>query len=304
MKNAIRIVLGALLLLAAPAGAGVLDQLQQLPVPAGPGGGSVIDGVGGMLGVDQKRLDLVKKGVQTAQALQPINEEAERALGETIAVEAFRRFGGLHRNEPLTRYLNLVGRSIAEVTDRPNLNYHFAILDSTEENAFAAPGGFVFVTLGLLRSLTSESELAGVLGHELAHINRKHMLNTLQRGSLLSNVTELSMAALDKDPKLLGAAVDQLSDLLFTRGLDKDLEFEADQYGLEYAQRAGYTPNGLRLYLQRLARKQGAARSVFFTTHPPVDDRLQRVERRIAGMPKEPHLAILQDRFKRNTGAM
>ena len=86
------------------------------------------------------------------QALQPIGEDEEIILGEAVAVEAFSRFGGEYQNESLTRYLNLVGKTVAEVSDRPNLNYHFAILNSEEQNAFAAPGGYIFVTIGLLKN--------------------------------------------------------------------------------------------------------------------------------------------------------
>ncbi len=276
---------------------------QQQAQPA-PQQGGLIDGLGGLLGVDQKKLNLLKKGVQTAQAMQPIDEAAEKVLGETISIEAFSRYGGIYQDELLTLYLNLVGHTIAEVTDRPSLDYHFAILNSTDENAFAAPGGFVFVTIGLLRALKNEAELAGILGHELAHINRKHMLDTLQRSSILSNVSELSMTAMNRDSKLLGAAIDQLSEMLFTQGIDKNLEFEADHYGIEYAYRAGYAPFGLQHYLQRLARKQGGVQSVFFTTHPSVRDRLQRVGQKLTKLPKDKRLAVLERRFQNSTNAL
>ncbi|MBF0189754.1 MAG: M48 family metalloprotease [Magnetococcales bacterium] len=319
MKHLWRHITAALLIggpLLTDSHAGLLDQVIQqatpssasphnAPPPANTQGGGLIDGLGGALGVDPKKLDLIKKGVQTVQAMQPIGEEAERMLGESIGIEAFSRYGGLYRDEALTRYVNLVGRTVAEVTERPGLEYRFAILDSREENAFAAPGGYIFVTIGLLRSLKNEAELAGVLGHELAHVNRKHMLNTLQRSSVLSNISDLSMSAMNQDPKLLGAAIDQMNDLLFTHGIDKDLEFEADRFGLEYAQRAGYAPSGLQAYLHRLARSQGGAtRSVFFTTHPPVSDRLQRVDGQLTRLPPVKGLALLEERWKRHTAKL
>lgn len=325
MKNNLLLTLIFLLvagLLAKSSQAGLLDQvIQQAVQPQQQqqqpqrgqsdatqqpqqGSGGLIDGLGGVLGVDPKKLNILKKGMQTVQAMQPIDEEAELVLGETISMEAFSRYGGLYKNDSLTLYINLVGKTVAEVSDRPELAYHFAILDSHEENAFAAPGGFVFVTIGLLRALQNEAELAGILGHELAHINRKHMLDTLQRSSVLSNVSELSMAAMNKDPQMLGAAIDQVSDMLFTHGIDKELEYEADLFGLEYAYRAGYAPQGLQDYLQRLARKQNSTQSVFFTTHPPVGERLQRVKQKLTKLPKDNRLATLEDRWKRNTKSM
>ncbi|HBP90493.1 MAG TPA: hypothetical protein DD706_22725, partial [Nitrospiraceae bacterium] len=110
----------------------------------------LIGGLGAALGVKQQKIDLLKKGVGVVQALEPIGEEEEITLGEAVAVEAFSRFGGEYSNPAWTRYINLVGKTVAEVSDRPTLNYHFAILNSQEQNAFAAPGGYIFITVGLL----------------------------------------------------------------------------------------------------------------------------------------------------------
>lgn len=235
---------------------------------------------------------------QTNQMLQPIGEDVERVLGESISLEVFSRYGGLYQNEELTRYVTLVGKTLAEVTDRPALEYRFAILNNQEEHAFAAPGGFVFITIGLLQTLRNEAELAGILGHELAHINRKHLLNSWHRLSGEST-PPFSMTGITQNPKLLEPAMAQMTDMLFTRGIDKSLEHEADQDGLEYALRAGYHPAGLQYYLQRLARVQGSIQSVFFTTHPPIAERVQLVGR-LDKQPDTARLALLAERFKRN----
>ena len=198
-----------------------------------------VEGLGGLLGVEKKNLELIKKGMKTAKSLQPIRTEEEVAIGRGIAVEAFSRFGGEYADEAMIRYINLVGKTVAEFSDRPELQYHFSILNSEDQNAFAAPGGYIFVTRGLLSSLKNEAELAGVLAHEVAHVTRRHMLDTIRRSAILANVSDLTMSAMNQNPEMFAKLIDQMSDLLFTKGLDKKLEFEADVYGAEYLYQIG-----------------------------------------------------------------
>ncbi len=264
---------------------------------------NLIDGLGGIFGVKKKDLDLLKKGLGVVQALQPIGEEEEITLGQAVAVEAFSRFGGEYRGERLTRYVNLVGKTIADVSDRPNLNFHFAILNTQEQNAFAAPGGYIFVTIGLLKTLKNEAELAGVLAHEVAHITQKHMLETIRRGALLSNVSELTLSAMDKDPKMFSNVIDEITDKLFNKGMDKDKEFEADVYGVEFAYRAGYHPGGLRDYLKTLKSQEGHAQSRFFTTHPSTRIRIRKIEGLLGQYSDGMKFPVLAKRFQSYLGA-
>jgi beta-barrel assembly-enhancing protease len=268
------------------------------------GGNNLINNLGGMLGVSQKNINLANRGVKTLQAMQPIDEEAEKILGESLTLETFNRYGGIYDNPSLTRYVTLIGQTIVEVSERPDLGYHFVVLNSNQQNAFAAPGGYIFVTIGLIKNLRNEAELATILAHEIAHVDRKHMLNTLQRSSLLSNVSELSLTVMDKDPKLLSGAIDQISNLLFTHGIDKELEHEADFYGVKYAYQAGYSPRAIKDYLKRLQSRHGKATSIFFTTHPSVKDRIKRVSKQIKKLPGADKLAILKNRFRRNTRSL
>jgi predicted Zn-dependent protease len=262
----------------------------------------LIEGLGGMLGAKEKDLGLIKKGLKAVQSLQPIGVEEEIAIGQAVAIEAFSRFGGEYIDDKLAAYINLVGKTVAEVSDRPELTYRFAVLNSPEQNAFAAPGGYIFVTIGLLKTLKNEAELAGVLAHEVAHVTQKHMLKTLQRSSILANVTEFSMSAMNKDPQLFSNVIDATTDMLFEKGLDKELEFEADTYGIEYAYRAGYHPNGFRDYLATLQSQEGVADSRFFSTHPSTSERLRRAQdiaARYTGASKFPYLT---ERFRTRMG--
>ena len=258
----------------------------------------LIEGIGGIFGVKKKKLDLFKKGLGVVEALQPIGEEEEITLGEAVAVEAFSRFGGEYPNQAWNRYINLVGKTVAEFSDRPTLAYHFAILNSRDQNAFAAPGGYIFITLGLLKSLNSEAELAGVLAHEIAHVTHQHMLETIRRGAILGSVSELTLTAIKKDPGMFANVINEMTEILFTKGLDKDKEFEADVVGVEYAYRAGYHPDGLQNYLQTLAKGEGHTQSKFFTTHPSTALRISKIDALISNFSDIQDLSVLAKRFQ------
>ncbi len=227
-----------------------------------------LKGLGKALGLDEKTSDILDKSFKTIRALAPIGYKEEKAIGGALAVEVFQRFGGPYNNPRLLRYVTLVGTSVAAHSDRPNIPYYFALLNNAQPNAFATPGGYVFLTIGLLRQLRSEAELAGVLGHEIAHITAKHALKTLQRSQILHGVSQLTVTALDKDPAMFDQIINELSATLFERGLDQKLEYAADRLGVEYAYRVGYNPQGLRSFLRRLAQNQRSRRTGLFKTHP------------------------------------
>lgn len=157
-------------------------------------------------------------------------------------------------NPEVQRYVNRVGLWIALQSERPDLHWQFAVVDSEDIDAFAAPGGYVFITRGLLLRLNSESELAGVLGHEISHVVLKHHLKALQaaaRTSLVGQVASYKLAQNGQN----SAVFDQASTAarnLYSKGLDKDDEFEADRAGVILAARAGYDPYGLLAVLQTL----------------------------------------------------
>lgn len=258
----------------------------------------LLEGLGGLFGIKKNKIDLFKKGLGVIEALQPIGEEEEIALGQAVAVEAFSRFGGEYPSPQWTRYINLVGKTIAEFSDRPTLDYHFAILNSQEQNAFAAPGGYIFITVGLLKTLKNEAELAGVLAHEIAHVTHQHMLETIRRGAILGSVSEFSLTAMKQNPEMFSNVIDEMTDLLFTKGLDKDKEFEADAVGVDYAYRAGYHPQGLPNYLHRLQKEEGHAQSRFFTTHPSIALRISKIDRLLANFSDIKNLPTLTKRFQ------
>ena len=177
----------------------------------------------------------------------------------------------------LQRYVNRVGRWVALSSERPDLKWTFGVIESDDVNAFAAPGGYIFITRGLYRLLRDESELAGVLGHEVGHVVRKHHLKLLQQSQVIGAGSELLKKQLGGGKTaqgLIGSGAE-----IVARGLDKGAEFEADRIGVVLAARAGYDAYGLASVLQEIGHISGADSSValLFKTHPHPDERLARL---------------------------
>jgi beta-barrel assembly-enhancing protease len=266
------------------------------------------DAKGGLLGVgesfgliDKKTANIARQSLNTYKALQPMKYEEEKTIGSTLAVEVFNRFEGAYDDPNLIKYVNLVGQAVARVSDRPDIDYYFAIVNSKAPNAFATPGGYVFVSIGLLWMIQNEAQLAGVLGHEIAHITHKHALGTIQRSKQLQGIGALTMLVMEKDPALFSQLIDQVSDLLFTNGLDKNLEFEADRMGIEYAVRAGYYPTGLKDFLKILGNSQELQRSTILRTHPSARQRYRLLVKQLTKYEDSRSNPLLADRFKRMT---
>jgi predicted Zn-dependent protease len=213
------------------------------------------------------------------QAL-PIGPEKEREIGFGIAATVAGRYR-LVQNEPLLRYVNLVGQAVAQQSVRAGeVSFRFGVLDTDEVNAWAAPGGYVLLTRGALALMESEAELAGVLAHELAHVDQKHVIEEIRRSAVFQQATD--------EAQLQGALLDQISaagtTLLFT-GLSRGDELQADSLGLMYAAAAGYRTDGLLQFLRHLQGAEGtgsAGLRELIATHPATADRLLAVERQLA----------------------
>jgi beta-barrel assembly-enhancing protease len=263
-----------------------------------------------------KALDLGKKVVQSQQTTE-MSQDEEVALGEALT-SGFLGASPLHPDANLQRYVNRVGKWVAMHSDRPDLPWTFAVIDTETINAFALPGGDVIVSSGLLKRLSSESELAGVLAHEIAHVVKKHQLQAIQssqRGNLLASVGKDVAAdriargggnAIGQAAKagLANVAADLLKDGLLLRPLDRSMEYEADQLGVVIATRAGYDPYGLVGALEMLAQyKGGGDAASVFSTHPPATDRLGELEKFLPAVERYSGQPQLEGRFKQVVGA-
>ena len=225
-----------------------------------------------------KALDIPEKAPRMPKT---INESEEIAIGQGIAANLLGA-SPLLDDGRAQEYVNEVGRWLSLQTERPDLPWKFGILKTSDINVFATPGGTIFITNGLLQRLNSESELAGVLAHEIVHVLRKHHLAALQKEARMDIASELaSQAPKDKgDPAIIDKAV-KAGIEVYAHGLDKNDEFEADRMGIVIATRAGYDPYGLPAVLQMLEaiNARDSSPALMFKTHPAPRDRLSLLDK-------------------------
>lgn len=225
------------------------------------------------------RAKLREKIPESKRLLLAISDEDEIKVGQQVAANLL-GVAPLVKDDGLQRYVNTIGRWVAMSSERPDLPWRFGVIDSADVNAFAAPGGYVFITRGLYASLSEEAELAGVLGHEIAHVVEKHHIELLRKGALLEEGRKAVEKRMDegKDEhlrRLVGNGAE-----LFARGLDQEAEFEADRKGIVLAARAGYSPFGLPAVLQKIASvsKNDDRLQLLYKTHPAPQDRLRKLD--------------------------
>lgn len=204
------------------------------------------------------------------------SQEEEIAIGRQIAGNLLGA-SPLVKDKLLQKYINNVGRWVASQSERPDLPWHFGVIDSNDINAFAAPGGYIFVTRGLYLQLQNEAALAGVLAHEIGHVIRQHHLKILQQSSLV----DLGGQALarqagnnEKVQQLIGSGAEVVA-----RSLDKKAEFEADSIAVVLSARAGYDPFSFPEVLQGIGHIAKGDNSVelLFKTHPHPDERIEQL---------------------------
>jgi len=267
-------------------------------------------GVGGRVGpVD---LGLVSSGVELlAAASTKIGRDDEVNIGRAVAARLLAQYGAWH--EPtLRQYVNLVGQALVQSVGREDITYHFTILNHDMVNAFSMPGGYIFVTRGALRQMRDEAELAGVLAHEIAHVNQRHVLTEIENRYFLRKAGEtaiqaagtyggtggsVTMAALQAGGPVFSQIADFATDVIF-RGYNRSQEIEADKVGAEYAYRAGYNPGGLVSFLEAsLARSQKNEEAVstgLMRTHPIHAERIGElrvhIQATLTGFDKLPRL--------------
>lgn len=210
--------------------------------------------------------------------LMMLSDADEIRIGQQTHQEIVANYG-IYSDTALTGYLTQVGQSMARSSHRPSLPYSFQVLDSPVVNAFAVPGGYVYLTRGILAYINSEAEMAAVLGHEIGHITARHSAAQISRMSMAQLAIGLGAAFSEEFRHLAGIANAGVS-LLFL-SFSRDNEREADDLGVDYSSAQGYAPNAAAAFFRTLDRlnptdEQGGLIS-WFSTHPSPPDRIQRI---------------------------
>lgn len=219
-----------------------------------------------------------RASVAIADEVTPADIAAEITFGRNIAARILGRYKP-YDNPALIKYVNLVGASLALSTNRPELEFHLMILDTEEINAFAAPGGYIFITKGAMKYMKDESELAGVLAHEVAHITEKHVVKELKiKGKDdSSDIAKLIGGGSDAARAAFGQAVDKGLELIFKDGYKKEDELQADKTSVAISTLTGYDPSGLARYLDRIKPLKEKTPLPVNDDHPTFNIRIKQI---------------------------
>jgi predicted Zn-dependent protease len=243
--------------------------------------------------------------VKTVESIKDVMKpEQEYYLGRSVATNILAKHDYKYRDAAdlkagrlvgLTQYVNEVGTYLAttsmelppESGDRPPpiAGWHFVVLESDTVNAFAAPGGFIFVTTAALRLAENEDQLAAILAHEISHVRRGHALGSIKKSryadigvDVFEQTASLSPEQIGQLTKLMDGAIDDLIHAYFEKGYSRETEFEADAVGLRIMANAGYDPHAFVDFLKQLEAHQDTGKGGFYATHPSADSRIAKLD--------------------------
>ncbi len=241
---------------------------------------------------EEQGQSLVRSADAVGKSFQDITPEQEYYIGRTVGAVILQQYRP-YAEPAATRYVNLLGQTAARASERPETfgGYHFLILDSDEINAFAAPGGLIFVTRGLLRCCRSEDAAAAVLAHEVAHVHLKHGLRAISASRITNALTIIGAESAKtfggRDlAKLTSVFEDSVSDVtgtLVNSGYAKSQEYASDADAAVTLRNAGYNPNGLTDMLAVMGRRLDPGGRDFAKTHPSPEARIRKLHPLISG---------------------
>lgn len=268
-----------LLLLGLVAGCETMDQVAKV--------GTDIAASTGVISKRQAQ-SIQKSTVAVARTFEDITPEQEYYIGRTIGAVVLSKYPA-YNNPGLNRYINLLGQTLARASDRPETygGYHFLVLDSDDINAFAAPGGLIFVTRGLLRCCRNEDALASVLAHEIGHVQYKHGLQAIRKSRITSALTILGVEGaktyggkeLASLTKTFEDSISDITKTLINNGYSRAFERQADRAAIDILRRVGYSPQGLVNMLLIMDRRLKPGGPDFAKTHPAPRQRIADIQK-------------------------
>ncbi len=251
----------------------------------------------------------IDSAVETAkpvvQASKSIEYEEEYYIGREVASIILGNYK-LYRNRKLENYLNLICNTLVINSDMPEIynGYHVAILNTNEINAFATSGGHILITRGLLECAESEDALAGVIAHEIGHIQLKHGIKAIKANRVTSAaVQSTSKAALgdekSRSMEFLTEASESIATTLVDSGYSKSQEYDADKFAVKLMARSGYDPNAMCEMLTKMSKKQEHDDRGFAKTHPSAKSRIKKVNRTAKKLSGEYHRSSREARYSK-----
>lgn len=264
--------------LAGGSGCASMEQVAQV-------GTSVAQSQGVVTGEQAK--SIIRSTTAIAKTLEDFTPEQEYYIGRSVGAVVVNRYKPYPKDQA-NSYLNLLGQTLAQASDRPETfgGYHFLILDSDEINAFAAPGGLIFVSRGMLRCCRSEDAVAAVLAHEIAHIQHRHGIQSIEKSRQTQALTVLAAEGaktfgkkeLADLTKTFEGSINDITSTLINNGYSRSFEQEADASAVRILSRVGYDPNALVAMLREMGKRLKPGGLDFAKTHPSPGSRIDDIE--------------------------
>jgi predicted Zn-dependent protease len=206
-----------------------------------------------------------------------VSPEQEKEMGAEYSKEVEKELGQSVNDVQIKNYIDSVGQKIARVCHSPEVGFSYKAIDHNSVNAFALPGGYIYITTGLLKELNAESQLAGILAHETAHVTARHIAQRITMDFLIGIGFRVASSRAPSSAMRVADIVNQLEGMSFSRSQER----QADTVGMDYMVKAGYTPYGM-IETMEILQKQDESRTIeFFSTHPSPENRIELLKEHI-----------------------
>ena len=264
----------------------------------------------GFISHGQKRaLDRSAKAV--AKTFEDITPEQEYYIGRTVSAMIIDQYG-VYNSKVATGYINRLGQTLARYSDKPETfgGYHFLVIDTDEINAFAAPGGFIFISKGMVRCCKTEENLAAVLAHEIGHVQNRDGLRAISTGRITEALTVVAEETVKsttdiqtgKLTNIFAGSIKDIMSTLVMNGYSRKQEYQSDESAVMILKRTGYNPRALAHMLQEMQKRLKPGGPDFAKTHPRPEDRTKEIEPLLKDIPDTPAPSVQRNRFKRAVG--
>ena len=283
------------------------------------GGCATVSQVGGLVGqaTGVVSADQAQSITQSAQALektfQDITPEQEYYIGRSVVATVLVTYKPLDL-EQANAYLNLLGQTTDQFSTKPETfgGYHFLLLDTDEVNAFAAPGGLILISRGMVRCCRTEDELVAVLAHEISHVDHQHGLKAIRKGRLTSALTTLGAAAgkslagdqLAQVTQAFEGSISDITSTMMNNGYSRTTEFEADKGAVAIMKKLGYNPAALVSMLEQMQKQLKPDGHGFAKTHPAPEVRIAEIKKLVGSPLASSDSAARTERFQKAMGGV
>jgi len=301
-KTAARLLLAAAFAMAC--GCAAVDELAKV--------GTAVAESQGKISKEQSQ-SITRSTGALAKAAEDFTPEQEYYIGRSVGAVIVNRYRP-YREDQANGYLNLLGQALAQASDRPETfgGYHFLVLDSDEINAFATPGGLIFISRGMLRCCKNEDEVAAVLAHEISHVQLRHGIQSIEQSRKTEALKVLAVEGtktfggkeLADLTKTFESSIGDITSTLINNGYSRAFEREADAAAVRILSRVGYDPNALAAMLREMGKRLKPGGADFAKTHPSPASRIEDISSMGVRKPSSPAPAARQARFQRALGGV